>query len=81
MPHRDARFEFNAMVSRGMTPLRALQASTIHAAELLGVDDRGRIAPGLLADLVAVDGNPLQDIRTVENVRFVMKGGEVFVVP
>ena len=42
---------------------------------------RGRIAPGLLADLVAVDGNPLQDIRTVENVRFVMKGGEVFVVP
>lgn len=81
MPHRDARFEFNAMVSRGMTPLHALQASTIHAAELLGVDDRGRIAPGLLADLVAVDGNPLQDIRTVENVRFVMKGGVVFAAP
>ena len=81
MPHRDARLEFNAMVSRGMTPLHALRAATVHAAELLGVDDRGRIAPGLLADLVAVDGNPLEDIRTVESVRFVMKGGEVFLQP
>ena len=81
MPHRDARLEFHAMVRRGMTPLRALQASTIHAAELLGVEDRGRIEQGLLADLVAVDGNPLQDIRTVENVRFVMKGGEVYLAP
>ncbi|HKL53770.1 MAG TPA: amidohydrolase family protein, partial [Wenzhouxiangellaceae bacterium] len=81
MPHRDARLEFNAMVRRGMTPLHALRTATIDAADLLGVDDRGRIGPGLLADLVAVDGNPLEDIRTVENVRFVMKGGEVFLAP
>ena len=81
MPHRDARLEFNAMVRRGMTPLHALRTATINAADLLGVDDRGRIGPGLLADLVAVDGNPLEDIRTVENVRFVMKGGEVFLAP
>lgn len=81
MPHRDARLEFNAMVQRGMTPLHALRAATINAAALLGVEDRGRIAPGLLADMVAVDGNPLQDIRAVEDVRFVMKGGEVFLSP
>lgn len=81
MPHRDARFEFHAMVRRGMTPLHALRAATIHAADLLGVDDRGRIAPGLLADLVAVDGNPLHDIRTVEDVQFVMKGGKVYLSP
>lgn len=81
MPHRDARLEFHAMVKRGMTPLHALRAATIHAAELLGVDDRGRIEPGLLADLVAVEGNPMEDIRTVENVHFVMKGGEVYLRP
>ena len=81
MPHRDARLEFNAMVRRGMTPLRALQAATVDAADLLGVDDRGRLEPGLRADIVAVDGDPLADIRTVEDVRFVMKGGEVFLRP
>jgi len=64
-----------------MTPLQALCAATVEAAMLLGVDDRGRIEPGMLADLVPADGNPLEDIRTVENVRFVMKGGEVFLAP
>jgi len=77
MPHADARLEFHAMVRRGMTPLHALRSATINAADLLGVDDRGRIEAGLLADLVAVDGNPLEDIRRVENVSFVMKGGVV----
>jgi len=81
MPHRDARFEFHAMVRRGMSPLHALQAATIHAADVLGVDDRGRIVPGLLADIVAVDGNPLENIRTVEDVRFVMKAGVVHLRP
>ncbi|MGF1454948.1 MAG: amidohydrolase family protein [Alphaproteobacteria bacterium] len=69
--------EFHAMVRRGMSPLHALQTATINAADLLGVDDRGRIEPGLLADLIAVDGNPLDDIRVLETVPFVMKGGVV----
>lgn len=49
----------------------------MNAAELLGVDDRGVIAPGKLADLVAVPGNPLRDIRVTERVSWVMKGGMV----
>lgn len=77
-PHAEAGKEFHAMVRRGMTPLHALQTATINAAKLLGVDDRGEIKPGMLADMVAVNGNPLDDIRVMENVRFVMKGGEVF---
>ena len=81
MPHRDARLEFYAMVRRGMTPLHALRSATIDAADLLGVDDRGQLKPGMLADIVAVDGNPLEDIRTVEQVRFVMKGGVVYRSP
>jgi imidazolonepropionase-like amidohydrolase len=57
----------------------AIQAATVNAADLLGWRDRvGRIAPGLYADLVAVDGNPLQDVTVLERVRFVMKGGRVY---
>jgi imidazolonepropionase-like amidohydrolase len=77
MPHGDARFEFYAMVKRGMTPLHALQSSTINAADLLGVGDRGQLKVGMLADIIAVKGNPLNNIRLMENVSFVMKGGEV----
>jgi imidazolonepropionase-like amidohydrolase len=69
--------EFGALVERGMRPIDALRAGTLNAAELLGVDDRGVIAPGKLADLVAVPGNPLQDIRATERVSWVMKGGVV----
>ena len=47
-------------------------------AELIDVDDRGRIEPGLLADIIAVPGDPLSDIRVTEDVRFVMKGGQVY---
>jgi len=77
MPHRDARFEFYAMVKRGMSELHALQSSTINAAELLGVNDRGQLKVGMLADIIAVNGNPLKNIRLMENVAFVMKGGEI----
>ena len=77
MPHAEARFEFHAMVKRGMTELHALQSSTINAAALLGVNDRGQIKVGMLADIIAVRGNPLEDIRLMENVDFVMKGGKV----
>ncbi len=74
-PHGMNAGEFGDYVSAGMTPLEALQSATIHAAELLGVDDdRGRIAAGLLADLVAVPGNPLEDISVTQWPVFVMKG-------
>ncbi len=53
--------------------------ATVYAADLLGVDDRGVIAEGKRADLVAVPGNPLVDIRVMEDVRFVMKQGIVYV--
>lgn len=77
MPHADARLEFYAMVKRGMSPLQALQSSTIHAADLLGVNDRGQLEVGMLADIIAVDGNPLENIRVMESVAFVMKDGAV----
>ncbi len=77
IPHAEARFEFHAMVKRGMSELHALQSSTINAAALLGVSDRGQIKVGMLADIIAVRGNPLEDIRLMENVDFVMKGGKV----
>ena len=70
--------EFALMVEAGMTPAQAIRAATVDAAEALGRSDRyGRIAPGMAADLVAVDGDPLQDVRELEDVEFVMKGGKV----
>lgn len=79
--HDEAGKEFYAMVRRGMTPTHALQSATINAAELLGVSDRGELKPGLLADIIAVDGNPLDDITEMERVTFVMKGGNVIKHP
>jgi len=61
-----------------MTPAQALRAATTVAAELIEVEDRGRLVPGLLADVIAVDGDPLSDITATERVRFVMKGGVTF---
>jgi imidazolonepropionase-like amidohydrolase len=80
-PHGENAKEFAALVERGMTPLEAIRSATTRAADLLGVDDRGAIAPGKLADLIAVEGNPLEDIRTLEDVRFVMLGGNVLKGP
>lgn len=65
----------------GMDPLRAIRTATTIAAELLAVDDRGRIEAGLLADIVAVPGNPLDDITMMENVVFVMKDGRIYKQP
>ena len=62
----------------GLTPLGAIRTATTGAAELLGWGDRvGRVAPGYYADMIAVDGDPLRDVRELERVRFVMKGGAV----
>ena len=76
-PHGENAREFAAYVAAGMSPLDALRSATIQAADLLGRDDRGRIAPGLLADLVAVPGDPLRDITVTERPVFVMVGGRV----
>lgn len=74
-PHGDNAREFAAYVEAGMSPQEALRTATVYAADLLDVDDRGIIASGMLADLVAVRGNPLEDITAMEQVAFVMKGG------
>ncbi|QBY04923.1 amidohydrolase family protein [Thalassotalea sp. HSM 43] len=77
IPHGENAAEILALVARGMTHSQALQAATINATELLGVEDRGRIKVNLLADIIAVDENPLENIETVMNVSFVMKSGAV----
>lgn len=77
-PHGDNAKQFPYMVKYGMTPLEAIQAATLNAAELLGWADRvGAIEPGKFGDMIAVDGDPLSDVTLLENVKFVMKGGQV----
>lgn len=78
IPHGRNAKELLALVDRGMTPLQALRAATTVAAELIDADDRGRLEEGLLADVIAVEGDPLADIGATEQVRFVMKGGAIF---
>jgi len=71
--------EFARMVEFGMTPMQAIQAATTRAAELLGKrNELGVVAPGAYADLMAVHGDPLQDVAALKDVRFVMKDGVVF---
>jgi imidazolonepropionase-like amidohydrolase len=77
-PHKDTGLEFAALTRLGISEIDVLRMATINAAELLGVDDRGELLPGKRADIVAVAGNPLEDITTMETVPFVMKGGAVF---
>src|SRR5512142_3304558 len=77
-PFSHGILEFQAMVNAGLSPVRALQAATSTAAELLGRDDLGVLAPGKLADIVAMPGDPIADIRVTAKVDFVMKDGIVY---
>ncbi len=70
--------EFAYYVKAGMSPLEAIRTATIDAAELLGLNDRGQLMPDMLADIIAVDGDPLQNIDAMQHVRFVMKGGIIY---
>jgi imidazolonepropionase-like amidohydrolase len=70
--------ELQSMTRRGLTTIEAIRAATVNAADLIGwTDDVGAIEPGKFADLVAVPGDPLQDISLLQHIRFVMKGGIV----
>lgn len=80
-PHGDNAREFLYMVEAGIPAAYALQAATIRAAEVLGVDDQGAIEPGMRADIVAVPGDPVADINNVLKVDFVMKDGAVYRQP
>src|SRR5438445_2173534 len=78
-PHGTQAREFVLMVKYGMTPLAALQAGMINGAKLLGWQGQiGALKPGYFADIIAVPGNPLQDIGVLQKVTFVMKGGKVY---
>ncbi len=77
-PHGTNAKQFTTMVTWGMTPMQAIQCATTSAADLMGWGDRiGRISPAYYADLIAVDGDPLKEVSTLEHVTFVMKAGDV----
>lgn len=78
-PHGDNAKQLSRMVQFGMTPLQALQAATVNAATLLKIEnDLGVIREGYVADIIAVPGNPLQDVSVTEDVSFVMKDGKIY---
>jgi len=77
-PHGLNAHELAVYVSLGMSPLQAIQSATINDADLLGWSDKiGTLEAGKWADLIAIDGDPLQDVTILEHVKFVMKGGDV----
>ena len=78
MQHGLNAYEFKCLVEAGLPPMEAIVAGTKHGAEVLGMENQiGTLEKGKFADLVAVDGNPLENIRLLEDVKFVMKGGEI----
>ena len=69
--------ELVVLVQRGMTPVQAIRAATVVSADLIEAEDLGRIAPGMLADIIGVPGDPVTDITVTQQVRFVMQGGRI----
>ncbi|HLF30641.1 MAG TPA: amidohydrolase family protein, partial [Xanthomonadales bacterium] len=80
-PHGENARELESRVALGMSPLEAVRSATLYSAEALGTGDRGQVKAGLMADLIAVQGNPLEDVNVLQDVRFVMKGGVVYKQP
>ncbi|WP_051638220.1 metal-dependent hydrolase family protein [Maribacter sp. Hel_I_7] len=78
IPHGKNAIEFAALMECGMNSMEAIQTATTNSAEMLGLVDRGELKQGLLADIIAVDANPINDISTLEHVKFVMKGGVIY---
>ncbi len=79
IPHGTQADELIAMVDRGMTPMQALQAATLTSADLVErAHDLGQLAAGFLADVIAVPGDPSEDIWVTKDVTFVMKDGQVY---
>lgn len=77
-PHELAAREFAQLVRLGMSPMDAIRTATYNAAQVLGIEDEvGTLQPGMVADIIAVDGNPLDDITELEQVDFVMKDGQI----
>ncbi len=78
-PHGKNYMEFQYMVEAGMPPMEAIKAATTSAADLLGMSDKiGSITKGKFADIIAIDGDPLTDIKTMKNIAFVMKEGKIY---
>jgi len=78
IPHGQNAIEFSALIACGMSSIEAIKTATINAADMLGLSDRGELKVGLLADIIAVNSNPINDIKTLESVKFVMKNGVVY---
>lgn len=81
IPVEKSAREFEWLVKVGLSNIEAIRTATTNAADMLGVDDRGRLVPGMLADIIAVPGNPLDDITVLGKVKFVMKGGRIYKRP
>ncbi len=81
VPHGENAYEFEVLVKRGMPVLDAIRTGTVNGADLLGLPDRGQLKVGLRADIVAIPGNPLDDITALQDVRFVMKAGAIYLSP
>ena len=80
--HGNNATEFKHMVEAGMPPMKAIQSATVEAAKLLGeYEQLGSLAEGKVADIIAVNGNPVEDITILEEVDFVMKSGRVYKSP
>ncbi len=81
-PHGENAREFGYMVEAGMTPIDAIRSATVNAATLLDQPKRlGAVDAGFAADIIAVEGDPLKDVKVLEQVKFVMKDGVVYKQP